>query len=118
MKIRYKAPEGGASSLIEKSLPFSIVKNDVEQATPPTRLSLAVSAFAEKLRGSYWVRGVEYDEIIDIVDGLAPTLRDRAEVAEFRNLIVRAKSLDNRNDKFETSGPLAMIDFDHVPVLR
>ena len=37
---------------------------------------------------------------------------------ELRSLIVTARSLDHRSDRFERYVPIAMMDFDRVPVLR
>jgi Ca-activated chloride channel homolog len=59
LRLRYKAPEGGASKLIEEPLSARVV------ATPSGRLrfAAAVAAFAENLRGGKYVDGFGYDKV-------------------------------------------------------
>ncbi len=129
VRVRYKAPrrtsgdidaqtEGGASTLIEKILPRSIVGRSLASASPPARLSLLAASFAEKLRGSYWVRNLSYGEILALHDGLDHQLAEQPEVRELRSLIVQAERLDGRGDKYAAAGAVSEMDFDHVPILR
>jgi Ca-activated chloride channel family protein len=117
VRVRYKDPEGGASRLIERAVPRSVVRASTAEMSSPTRLALAVALFAEKLRGSYWARNVRYEDALTLIDGLSGSLRERAEIGELRGLVERARGLDKRGDKFERELPLARMDFDHVPVL-
>jgi Ca-activated chloride channel family protein len=117
IRIRFKQPTGGASSLVEKTLSREIVRSSTDALSSPTQLSLAAAQFAEKLRGSYWARNVSYDDIVRRIDRLST--RERADVAELRSLVDRARQLDKRGDKFASEhGPIARMDFDRVPVLR
>ena len=118
LRVRHKVPEGGASTKIEKSVPFTIVKDAYGHASAPTRLSFVAAGFAEKLRGSYWVRNMEWDDLMAMWNDIPDGLRSRKDVAELGDLIRRAKSLDTRGDKFEKYGPIAEMDFDNVPVLE
>jgi len=117
-RARFKAPEGGKSMLVEKALPTSLVRASDVQGSGPTRLSLVVAGFAEKLRGSYWARNLSWPKLLGELDELPPGLRGRADVQELRRLIVTASKLDTRPDRFETAAPVASMDFDRVPVLE
>ncbi len=118
LRIRYKEPEGESSRLLEKSLGRSIVRASMAAASSPARLSFVAAAFAEKLRGSYWVRNLSYGELIAAWEGLGASVRARSEVAELRGLLLAAKRTDRREDRFEQLAPLAGMDFDRVPVLQ
>jgi Ca-activated chloride channel homolog len=118
LRVRYKKPRGGASELMERPLPTSLIRSTYAEAAPPTRLSMVAAALAEKLRGSYWVRNLGWDEVREMYDGIPLELRAEPEVAELGRLIDMAAGLDKRGDKFETQLPVAKMDFDRVPVLR
>ncbi|MBN1204252.1 MAG: von Willebrand factor type A domain-containing protein [Myxococcaceae bacterium] len=122
LRIRYKEPgttlEAGTSQQVEKALPTAIVRQSLEAATGPSKLSLVVALFAEKLRGSYWARNVSYQDLLGLWEQLPERLRIRAEVGELRELMMQARANDARGDKFEKTVPVANMDFDHVPVVR
>lgn len=117
LRIRYKAPEGGDSKLIEKALPSSVLRSAYGRATPPTRLSYVAAAFAEKLRGSYWVRPLTYDALFSLWEEVGQPLKARDDVAELGALIQKARALDHRADRFEAFAPVSTMDFDRVPTL-
>jgi Ca-activated chloride channel family protein len=94
------------------------VRQSLEAASGPTKLSLVAALFAEKLRGSYWARNMSYEDLMKLWSQLPERLRTREEVAELRQLIQQARSHDRRGDKFEKTAPVANMDFDHVPVVR
>ncbi len=118
LRIRYKAPEGGASRLVEKKLPASILRAAYAQAAPPTRLSFVAAAFAEKLRGSYWMRPLTYAQLHTLWQQVGEPLRDRPDVMELGALILQAQALDRRTDRFEKMAPVSTMDFDRVPVIK
>jgi Ca-activated chloride channel homolog len=118
VRVRYKAPETDASRLIARQIPTAVIRASVSEASSPARLSLVAAAFAEKLRGSYWVRNLAYDDVLALFDGLSPALRDREDVRELRALLETARRLDGRPDRFADEVPVADMDFDRVPVLR
>ncbi|QDE93838.1 VWA domain-containing protein [Myxococcus xanthus] len=117
LRIRYKAPEGGDSKLIEKPLPSNVLRPAYGRATPPTRLSYVAAAFAEKLRGSYWVRPLTYDALFSFWEEVGQPLKARDDVAELGALIQKARALDHREDRFEAFAPVSTMDFDRVPTL-
>ncbi|WP_249351241.1 YfbK domain-containing protein [Corallococcus exiguus] len=118
LRIRYKAPEGGSSRLIEKAMPMTLLRPAYEKAASPTRLSYVAAAFAEKLRGSYWARPLTYDALVSLWEELGATLKSRADVVELGNLIRLAKKLDRREDRFESFAPVRTMDADRVPTIK
>jgi len=119
VRLRFKEPSGGKSSLLEKPLHAGIIRSDMQSLSSPTKLSVAVAQFGEKLRGSYWARNVSYADILETVGALDAGLRQREDVIELARLVTKAKEIDARGDKFEGKhGPIARMDFDRVPVLR
>lgn len=118
LRIRYKAPEGGSSKLIEKALPASLLRPAYAQAASPTRLSYVAAAFAEKLRGSYWARPLTYDALVSLWEELGAPLKAQQEVAELGELIRQARTLDRREDRFESIAPVRTMDADRVPNLK
>ncbi|RKI73540.1 DUF3520 domain-containing protein [Corallococcus sp. AB049A] len=118
LRIRYKAPEGGSSKLIEKAMPVTLLRPAYEKAASPTRLSYVAAAFAEKLRGSYWARPLTYDALVSLWEELGTPLKARKDVAELGDLIRLAKKLDRREDRFESIAPVRTMDADRVPTLK
>ncbi|AKJ05172.1 Ca-activated chloride channel family protein [Archangium gephyra] len=118
LRIRYKAPEGGDSKELEKHLPSSILRPAYGRTAPPTRLSYVAAAFAEKLRGSYWVRTLSWPQLVSLWEELDEPLRDRPDVRELGSLIRKAHGLDRRTDRFEQLAPVVSMDFDRVPVIK
>jgi Ca-activated chloride channel family protein len=104
--------------VLERTLASTILRPSFAQASPPLRLATAMAGFAEKLRGSYWARGIRYDELLARLDGLGPVLGDRDEVTELRRLMILARDLDHRDDRFEGDSPISSMAFDEVPILR
>lgn len=122
LRIRYKDPatrlEEGQSREITEPLSPSLVRYSLEAASGPAQLSAVVALFAEKLRGSYWVRNLSYHHLMRLWQQLPEPVRARDEVSELRQLIQQARALDGRGDKFEKEAPVATMDFDHIPVVR
>ncbi|WP_199749625.1 von Willebrand factor type A domain-containing protein [Corallococcus sp. AB038B] len=118
LRIRYKAPEGGSSRLIEKAMPMTLLRPAYEKAASPTRLSYVAAAFAEKLRGSYWARPLTYDALVSLWEELGTPLKSRTDVVELGNLIRLAKKLDRREDRFESFAPVRTMDADRVPTIK
>lgn len=118
LRVRYKAPRGSRSELLERPLPTTLIRSAYDEAAPPTRLSMVAAAYAEKLRGSYWVRNLSWAQVQTMYDSVPESLKSEDEVAELGRLIAKAARIDSRSDKFESDLPVARMDFDRVPVLR
>jgi Ca-activated chloride channel family protein len=117
-RARFKQPQGGASALVEKALPMEVIRDSAAKSTGPTRMSLVAAGFAEKLRGSYWARNLSWDELLATWETLPESLKSRDQSQELRTLILIARRLDKRPDRWEREMPLAQMDFDRIPVLR
>lgn len=118
VRVRFKAPEGSTSRLVEKPLARSIMKSSIHEVASPTQLSFLAAGFAEKMRGSYWARNIAYEDVLGRFNDIVPPLRQHKDVVELRRLIEKAQGLDSRDDKFEQNMPVAKMDFDRVPVLQ
>ncbi len=93
VKIRYKQPEGGASTKFER--PLADRKAGWDDASPQTRLAAAVAAFGLKLRDPSALPGVTFPQIKKWVDQV--DIRDpEGEIKELGRLIDRAQQLSGR----------------------
>jgi Ca-activated chloride channel homolog len=117
-RARFKEPRSTVSGLVEKQLPMDLVKDSVAASSGPARLSLVAAGYAEKLRGSYWARNLQWGELLEMWETLPEGLKTRPRVAELKALMMKARALDRRPDRFEREMPVASMDFDRVPVLR
>lgn len=93
LKIRYKRPEGGASTKLE----FPLVDTDktLDEADADFRWAAAVAEFGMLLRGSQHVGDGSYDAVLDLA---REALGDdpHGYRAEFLDLVRRAKELSGR----------------------
>jgi Ca-activated chloride channel family protein len=115
LRLRYKAPEGGRSALVELPLPGAALRKSYGQATSATRLAYVAAAFAEKLRGSYWTRPLSWAQLVSLWEEVGTPMRNKPEVIELGELLRQARALDTREDRFEQFAPLATMDFDRPP---
>jgi len=75
-------------------------QNAFGAATGDARLSVVVAAFAEKLRGSYWARGLSWAQLNALHDALPADVKARPQVVELAALMRKAAKLDRRGDRF------------------
>jgi Ca-activated chloride channel family protein len=92
LKIRYKQPDSDTSKLITAPITQANAVTTLEQAGRDIRFSVAVAAFAQKLRGTDAVSGYPYGSILDLASG-AKGDDAYGYRAEFLNLVRLAKSL-------------------------
>ena len=95
VKIRYKAPEGDASTLIETPVTAANAVPSFDAAGEDVRFSVAVAAFGQKLRGSDAVAGYGYDKIMEIASA-ARGADPFGYRAEFLSLVRLASALDDK----------------------
>ena len=93
LRLRYKAPGGKVSKLIETPLKTAALKEAPEQASTDLRFASAVAAFGQKLRGGTYTGSFGYDQIIDLANG-AKGSDAFGYRAAFVQLVRQAKSLD------------------------
>ncbi|HRD29046.1 MAG TPA: DUF3520 domain-containing protein, partial [Caulobacter sp.] len=66
LKVRWKAPGGAESRLIQQPIPSRDTAADLASAPEATRWAVAVAAFGQKLRGDPWLEdGYGWDQILD-----------------------------------------------------
>jgi Ca-activated chloride channel homolog len=117
-RVRYAGPDGGAAQQAEHALTAKSVRASFDKVTPAVRLAYVAAEFAEKLRGSYWVRKVRYEDLLRWHRGLPTALRERPDVRELGDLIARSEVLDRRADKYAGTAETEPVDWDQVPVLK
>lgn len=91
LRLRYKAPDGDTSKLIE----WPIKRQNIADNTGENfRFSAAVAAFGQQLRGGKYLGQFSYDDILDLARGARgdDLFGYRAELIKLVNL---AKSLTN-----------------------
>jgi Ca-activated chloride channel family protein len=64
LRLRYKKPDGGASTLMERPLPASVSP----VASERLRFAAAVAAFADALRGGKYLDGFDYAHIASLAN--------------------------------------------------
>jgi len=92
LKIRYKKPDSGSSSLITTPVTEANAVPSLQQAGQDVRFSIAVAAFGQKLRGTDAVSAYPYGSILDLAAG-AKGDDPYGYRAEFLNMVRLAKSL-------------------------
>ncbi len=118
VRLRYRLPHTGLLRELESQLSAAAIRPALDDALPSTRVSLVVAAFAEKLRGSYWVRELSWPDIHALYEGLPSDWLRRREVAELGVLIDAAARLDRRSTRSDRDFTSLQMDFDRMPVLQ
>ena len=116
-RLNYKPLDSEQLQLVERSMPAAIVAQSAARATANTQLSYIAAAFAEKLRGSYWSRTYDYDDLGDWLKPLRNKVADRNGADELLAYLRQAGRLDKRGDRFSHIVSISKMNFDHVPVL-
>ncbi len=69
LKLRYKLPEADTSSRITVPITAQMERASVADLPEDYRFAASVAAFGQKLRGTRFVDGYDYAEIIDLANG-------------------------------------------------
>lgn len=96
VKIRYKAPDGDVSKLIETPITPALVVDNLDQASDNARWASAVAAFGHKLKGSIYGQ-MRFDAIEDLARS-ARGADENGYRAEFLQLVRMAQSLTPGED--------------------
>lgn len=92
LRLRYKAPDGDVSKLIEWPLQRQDAKASFDTASTDFRFATAVAAFGQQLRGGKHTGGMTYDDIARIAAEARGT-DDYGYRGEFQRLVRLAQSL-------------------------
>ncbi|WP_068545847.1 vWA domain-containing protein [Thalassotalea crassostreae] len=118
ISIAYKLPQGEKVNYIHKAIPYQILKDTLASTSSDSKLSIAMAAFAEKLRQSYWSRAYRYNDIVIMLDSLPTQYQQQKQVKQLRRNIYQAQLIDDRADPFESEHPISKMNFDRVPVIE
>ncbi|QSQ23012.1 von Willebrand factor type A domain-containing protein [Pyxidicoccus parkwayensis] len=117
LRIHYDVAGGTSWRRVQKLLPSSVLRTSYARAAPATRLAYVAAAFAEKLRGSYWTRTLDWARLAALCDDVGEPFHGRPDVVELGALIRKAQGLDKRKDKYEATSPASAMDYDRAPEL-
>jgi Ca-activated chloride channel family protein len=93
LRLRYKAPDGDQSKLIETPLPISALQ-ETNETPADARFAMAVAAFGQRLRGGDYIGAFGYDQIAEAARASRGSDGDGYR-AEFIELVEMAKALDS-----------------------
>jgi Ca-activated chloride channel family protein len=110
LRIRYKAPDGDTSSLIETPITRSLELPSLSAAGDDQRFAAAVAAFGQKLKGSNYGEALSWNAIRDLANG-ARGLDEDGYRGEFVQLIGLAATLDPDRPapRSDDSGPVPAV---------
>jgi Ca-activated chloride channel family protein len=94
LRLRYKAPNGDTSKLLEWPIMRQAIIKTVNQTSQRFRFSAAVAAFGQHLRGSQYLLQFSYDDILNLAQS-AKGKDPFGYRAELIKLVKLAKSLSN-----------------------
>lgn len=66
LRLRYKAPDGDTSKLIERSITRADMARDFAAASPSLRFAASVAAFGQILRGGRYTERYGYEEVLQL----------------------------------------------------
>lgn len=107
IRLRYKAPDGDTSRLIEWPLSRKAVLDDYHAASADFRFAAAVSAFGQQLRGAKYTEAFAYADTLKLAQG-ALGKDGYGYRNEFLRLVRLAESLTPRPQKPESQGDVIL----------
>ncbi len=69
LRLRYKAPDGDKSMLIEKPLSLADAKRDLRSTSGSFRFAAAVAAFGQLLKGGKYTGDMGFPEVVALANG-------------------------------------------------
>lgn len=94
VRLRWTDADSGRTEEIEGDIGSSLLADRFTDASAEFQLVSAVGAYAEVLRDSRWVRGLDLDEVLDEVQDLPWRELDDEAAEEFADLLEEAVDLD------------------------
>lgn len=95
VRLRYKRPDEAQSRLIEQPVRLADVRQSVTAASPALRLSAAVAAFGDRLRGGRYLEGYRYPQIAELARG-ASAADKGGDLGDFLQNVGLAEALSAR----------------------
>jgi Ca-activated chloride channel family protein len=97
LRLRYKAPNGATSRLVEQPIERSDLQADLQNTSETYRFSAAVAAFGQLLRGGEYIADLDYAGIVSLAQG-ARGNDPFGYRGEFLNLVRTADALSAHVD--------------------
>jgi Ca-activated chloride channel family protein len=94
VRLRWTDADSGRTDEIEGDIGSSLLADRFTDASAEFQLVSAVGAYAEVLRDSRWVRGLDLEEVLDEVQDLPWRELDDEAAEEFADLLEEAVDLD------------------------
>jgi len=69
LRLRYKAPDGDTSKLLERPLLRQAIIETLDKTSERYRFSAAVAAFGQQLRGGKYLEEFSYNDILSLARG-------------------------------------------------
>jgi Ca-activated chloride channel family protein len=91
--IRYKDTEIDNVEEFNKSITTSKIVDDFDSTSENFRLAAASAQFAEILRKSYWAKGADLEDTLDLARQVCRERRNDSDITEFVDLITKANKL-------------------------
>lgn len=95
LRLRYKAPDGHTSRLIEKPIQRSAIRDSIAGTSEAFRFAAAVAAFGQRMRNGHYTGQFGYADIRQLASAARGADRYGYR-GEFLQLVSLAQSLDHR----------------------
>jgi len=69
LRLRYKAPDGDTSKLIEQPVRKADLKSELDETSDDFRFAAAVAGFGQLLRGGKYMEAFDYDDVRSLANG-------------------------------------------------
>ena len=102
LRLRYKAPSGDKSQLIETPIKVTDIQDNMRATTDTYRFSAAVAGFGQLLRGTAYSSTLGYDDVISLAQQ-AKGQDTNGYRQEFIQLAKLAKALLPQHARIETN---------------
>ncbi len=93
LTLRYESVEGGGVEELSRSITAGELRRGWEEASPSLRLASVVAELAEVLKGSYWAKDADLDDLFRRAQALSAEHPGDLRVAELAALIGKAAAL-------------------------
>ncbi|MCH9650411.1 MAG: von Willebrand factor type A domain-containing protein [Deltaproteobacteria bacterium] len=97
--LRYASRVSAKIEEVSHPVTHRAISNSWKKASPALRLSALVAEFAEILKGSYWARGSELQQVFQRAQRLSPSFEGDTKVVEFVDLVGKASRLEEQRQR-------------------
>ncbi len=111
LRLRYKAPDGDVSRLIERPIVAADRRGSVAAASEDFRFATAVAGFGQLLRGGRYTADWSYDEVLALARGARGT-DEHGWRGEFVQVVQLAQSLQSQHGRTNAQGAAAGCESD------